>query len=190
MNIGERLPAFVDYETFWDVGYSLRSPKVSTTDYIHDTRFAIHGAACAIADADPVWLQGEKLFAWLEQARKDGRIFVGHHVLFDGYITTHCYGLEFEEYFCTMGLLEALMQTAMDNSVPGIDADCGGGCACGTCHVIVDGQWFNKTGSPSDTELKMLYLTPEHEATSRLSCQIDLDESLDGMIVRLPEFQM
>ena len=112
MNPNERVPAFVDYETFWDVGYSLRSTKISTTDYIHDERFAIHGASCAIADEEPRWLRGSELQSWLRHAQADGRLFVGHHTLFDGYITTHN-GIEFSDYFCTMGLIEALFQGAV-----------------------------------------------------------------------------
>jgi hypothetical protein len=109
----ERLPAFIDYETFWDVGYSLRSPKISTTDYIHDARYATHGASVAIADQEPRWLRGQKLNRWISQARDDGHLFVGHHVLFDGYITTHHYAEKFEDYFCTMGMIEALFQGAV-----------------------------------------------------------------------------
>lgn len=85
---------------------------------------------------------------------------------------------------------KSLMQAALDNGVPGIDADCGGSCACGTCHVIVDPKWLSQTGSASEVELQMLDLTPEREETSRLSCQVELSESMDGMVVRLPEFQM
>lgn len=84
----------------------------------------------------------------------------------------------------------SLMQLATDNMVPGIDADCGGECACGTCHVIVGPQWFAQTGSISDAERQMLSMTPEAAQTSRLACQIEASESHDGMIVRLPEFQM
>ena len=85
---------------------------------------------------------------------------------------------------------QSLMQTATDNMVPGIDADCGGECACGTCHVIVDPDWISKTGSASDEEQQMLGMTPEKTATSRLACQITASESLDGLVLRLPEFQM
>lgn len=84
----------------------------------------------------------------------------------------------------------SLMQAATDNNVPGIDADCGGDCACGTCHVIIDAPWFGKAGNVGETEAQMIEMTPEHQATSRLSCQIQLSGSLDGMVVRLPEFQM
>ena len=85
---------------------------------------------------------------------------------------------------------KSLMQIAIDHGVPGIDADCGGECACGTCHVIVEGNWAHTTGSASDDELQMLDLTPERTDTSRLACQISTSEAMDGMIVRLPEFQM
>ena len=85
---------------------------------------------------------------------------------------------------------KSLMQAALDNAVPGIDADCGGSCACGTCHVIVDRRWLDNTGAISSIEEQMLDLTPEKEETSRLACQITLSEAMDGMVVRLPEFQM
>lgn len=83
-----------------------------------------------------------------------------------------------------------LMQTAADNLVPGLDGDCGGECACGTCHVIVEKDWVSRVGSASDTEEQMLDMTPEKEDTSRLSCQIPVTEEMDGLVVRIPEFQM
>ena len=110
MKPSDRLPAFVDYETFWDVGYSLSSPKISTTDYIHDARFAIHGASCAVADSKPMWLTGDDLWTWIKNSYSAGHMFVAHHTLFDGYITTHRYKTEFPDYFCTMGMIEALFQ--------------------------------------------------------------------------------
>ena len=85
---------------------------------------------------------------------------------------------------------KSLMQTAMDNLVPGIDADCGGACACGTCHVIVEQSWISKTGVASDDENQMLDMTPEKANTSRLSCQVTVSDDMDGMVLRLPEFQM
>ncbi len=85
---------------------------------------------------------------------------------------------------------QTLMQTAVDNEVPGIDGDCGGSCACGTCHVIVAPQWASSTGKVKGDEKQMLELTPENTTSSRLSCQIYTTEAMDGMIVRLPEFQM
>lgn len=85
---------------------------------------------------------------------------------------------------------KSLMQIAMNNGVPGIDADCGGEAACGTCHVIVDGDWIAATGKASDEELQMLDMTPDRAVTSRLSCQIIATDAMDGLIARLPEFQM
>lgn len=89
---------------------------------------------------------------------------------------------------------QSLMQTAVDNGVPGIDADCGGDCACGTCHVIVSHEWLGTTGSAADSasedERQMLELTPEKTDTSRLSCQITTSAAMDGMQIHLPEFQM
>ena len=85
---------------------------------------------------------------------------------------------------------QTLMQAATDNMVPGIDADCGGGCACGTCHVIVDQAWQAKTGAANEMEESMLSMTPDRSEGSRLACQIELDESHDGLTVDLPEFQM
>lgn len=82
---------------------------------------------------------------------------------------------------------KSLMQIAMDNGIPGIDADCGGVCACGTCHVIIEN---NGTGDASNDELQMLDLTPERTDSSRLACQIITSEAMDGMVARLPEFQM
>lgn len=84
----------------------------------------------------------------------------------------------------------SLMQMALDNSVPGVDADCGGECACGTCHVIVDKDWIATVGNASDVEIQMLDMTPDKAGTSRLACQIPMTEELDGLIVRIPEFQM
>ncbi len=85
---------------------------------------------------------------------------------------------------------KSLMQLATDNGIPGIDADCGGGCACGTCHVILASQWLAMMDSAKPDELQMLDFTPEKTSTSRLSCQIQMSETMDGMMVHLPEFQM
>lgn len=83
-----------------------------------------------------------------------------------------------------------LMQAAIDNSIPGIDADCGGSCACGTCHVIVAPEWLAKVGSPSESEALMLEMTPENSECSRLACQITIEPEMSGMVVAIPEFQM
>ena len=84
----------------------------------------------------------------------------------------------------------SVMRGAIDNGVPGIDADCGGECSCATCHVIVNDQWMDAVGSPDETEEAMLDLNPEREPNSRLSCQIEVSDALDGLVVKLPEFQM
>ena len=82
-----------------------------------------------------------------------------------------------------------VMNTALDNLIPGIDADCGGECSCATCHVLVDESWMERAGQPSDAEESMLDLNPDRAANSRLSCQINVTDDLDGLVVNLPEFQ-
>ena len=82
-----------------------------------------------------------------------------------------------------------VMNAALDNLVPGIDADCGGECSCATCHVMVDEAWMATVGGPSETEESMLDLNPERQSNSRLSCQIEVTDALDGLVVQLPEFQ-
>ncbi|WOI53495.1 2Fe-2S iron-sulfur cluster-binding protein [Parvularcula sp. LCG005] len=82
-----------------------------------------------------------------------------------------------------------VMEVAIKNGVPGIDADCGGACACATCHVYVDPAFSEKTGEPTAMEESMLDFASEREDTSRLSCQITINDDLDGLIVRLPQFQ-
>lgn len=83
-----------------------------------------------------------------------------------------------------------LMANVVNNSVPGIDADCGGACACGTCHCFIADEWRAPTGAPDPMEESMLGMRPDKTERSRLSCQIDVSEDMDGMIVHLPEFQM
>lgn len=85
---------------------------------------------------------------------------------------------------------KSLMQLAVNNGVPSIDGDCGGECACGTCHVILENKWISKLGMASPNELQMLDLTPEKSHNSRLACQVFVEETMDGMKVVLPEFQM
>lgn len=84
----------------------------------------------------------------------------------------------------------SVMRGAIDNGVPGIDADCGGECSCATCHVIIADEWMAVVGPPGEDEESMLDLNPEREANSRLSCQIEVADALDGLVVSLPEFQM
>ncbi|MCZ6641323.1 MAG: 2Fe-2S iron-sulfur cluster-binding protein [Gammaproteobacteria bacterium] len=83
-----------------------------------------------------------------------------------------------------------VMNAAIDNLVPGIDADCGGECSCATCHVVVDDAWVTIIGGPGEREDEMLDLNPERDEHSRLSCQIPVRDELEGLIVRVPEFQM
>lgn len=93
------------------------------------------------------------------------------------------------EHTVEAGSGENVMTAAIKNLVPGIDADCGGACSCGTCHVFVDDAWLDKVGPPGEFEEPMLDLNPDRATNSRLSCQIDVTDELDGLIVRIPEFQ-
>ena len=83
----------------------------------------------------------------------------------------------------------SVMEGAVKNNIPGIDADCGGACACATCHVYVDEAWRDKTGTQSAMEESMLDFAENVEPNSRLSCQIKVSEDLDGLIVRMPQSQ-
>jgi ferredoxin, 2Fe-2S len=84
-----------------------------------------------------------------------------------------------------------LMRGAVDNNVPGIDADCGGQCACATCHVYVDAAWLDQTGlpGPGSQEATMLSFAASGEPNSRLSCQIKMRQDLAGIVLRMPEGQ-
>ena len=82
-----------------------------------------------------------------------------------------------------------VMETAIKNGVPGIEAECGGACACATCHVYVDEAWREKVGPPSAMEEDMLDFGYDVRTNSRLSCQIKVREELDGLVVRTPERQ-
>ena len=84
---------------------------------------------------------------------------------------------------------DTVMTAALDNAVPGIEAECGGGCSCGTCHVYLDEAWLARAGEVTEMEEGMLDFVVERAPTSRLCCQITLDESLDGLIVRIPKSQ-
>ena len=82
-----------------------------------------------------------------------------------------------------------VMEAALRNSVPGIEAECGGACACATCHVYVSDEWTEKVGKPSQMEEDMLDFAFEVRPTSRLSCQIKVSEALDGLVVTTPSKQ-
>src|SRR3984957_3158364 len=82
-----------------------------------------------------------------------------------------------------------VMETALRNSVPGIDAECGGACACATCHVYVDPAWAAKVGKAEPMEEDMLDFAFDVRPNSRLSCQIRVKPELDGLVVRTPARQ-
>jgi 2Fe-2S ferredoxin len=85
----------------------------------------------------------------------------------------------------------SVMRGAVDNNIPGIDADCGGECACATCHVYVDAAWLDQVGlpTPGSQEAAMLSFAAVAQPDSRLSCQIEMTDELDGLLVRMPEGQ-
>ena len=83
----------------------------------------------------------------------------------------------------------SVMEGAVQNNIPGIDADCGGGMACATCHVYVKEEWLNKLDKPEDAEQDMIDMAFEPKKNSRLSCQLIVSEKLDGLIVTTPSKQ-
>ena len=80
----------------------------------------------------------------------------------------------------------SVMEGAVQNNIPGIDADCGGSCACATCHVYVDEKWFEKLPKKEITEEDMLDMAYEPKKFSRLSCQLIVTDELEGLVVNLP----
>ena len=83
----------------------------------------------------------------------------------------------------------SVMEGAVQNDILGIDADCGGSCACATCHVYVDEKWFNKLPNKENAEEDMLDMAFEPNKFSRLTCQITVTENLDGLVVKMPSKQ-
>jgi ferredoxin, 2Fe-2S len=83
----------------------------------------------------------------------------------------------------------SVMETAIKHNIPGIDADCGGACACATCHVYVDEKFAGLVGKPSAMEQSMLDFAENVKPNSRLSCQIKIKDELDGLRVTTPESQ-
>lgn len=83
----------------------------------------------------------------------------------------------------------SVMECALKKNIPGIDADCGGACACATCHVYVDPSWANKVDPKQEIEDSMIEFAIDPQETSRLSCQIKITDALDGLIVRIPKSQ-
>lgn len=84
---------------------------------------------------------------------------------------------------------DSLMETAIDNDVDGIVAECGGACSCATCHVYVEPEWLGKLPPPDALEDGMLDCVLERHSNSRLSCQIRITDELDGLVVKVPEAQ-
>ena len=82
-----------------------------------------------------------------------------------------------------------VMEGAVENNIPGIDADCGGACACATCHVYVDEKWFDKLKKKEPAEQDMLDMAFEPKKFSRLACQITATDELDGLVVKMPSKQ-
>ncbi len=83
----------------------------------------------------------------------------------------------------------SVMEGAVQNDIPGIDADCGGGMACATCHVYVNEEWLDKLSAKEDGEEDMLDMAYEPKKNSRLSCQLIVSEELDGLVVNIPSKQ-
>ena len=83
----------------------------------------------------------------------------------------------------------SVMEGAIQNEISGIDADCGGAMACATCHVYVKDEWFNKIPKAEDAEVDMIDMAYEPKKNSRLSCQIIVNDELDGLEVTTPEKQ-
>ncbi|WP_152285455.1 2Fe-2S iron-sulfur cluster-binding protein [Flavicella marina] len=85
------------------------------------------------------------------------------------------------------GTSGSVMQLAVDNNIPGIDGDCGGVCSCATCHVHVDPAHTDKTGEASEIEADMLELNDHANEQSRLCCQLEISEDLDGVVLQVAE---
>ena len=83
----------------------------------------------------------------------------------------------------------SVMEGAIQNEIPGIDADCGGAMACATCHVYVKDEWFNKIPKAEEAEVDMIDMAYEPKKNSRLSCQLIVSDELDGLVVNIPSKQ-
>ncbi|MEM1273412.1 MAG: 2Fe-2S iron-sulfur cluster-binding protein [Pseudomonadota bacterium] len=83
-----------------------------------------------------------------------------------------------------------VMEGARDNNIPGIEADCGGACACSTCHVYIHADWVEKLPAIDPMEEDMLEFAYEPNSTSRLTCQLKVTDALDGLVVQMPEKQI
>ena len=94
------------------------------------------------------------------------------------------------EHVVEVGAGLTVMEGARDNNIPGIEADCGGACACSTCHVYIDPAWQEKLKAQEDMETDMLDFAYEPNDNSRLGCQIPITAEMDGMTVKMPEKQL
>ena len=83
----------------------------------------------------------------------------------------------------------SVMEGAVQNNITGIDADCGGACACATCHVYVEEKWIDKLSKKEEAEQEMLDMAFEPSKFSRLSCQLTVTDDMDGMVVKMPSKQ-
>jgi 2Fe-2S ferredoxin len=83
----------------------------------------------------------------------------------------------------------SLMENAVKNGVPGILAECGGSATCGTCRIYIDAEWSQKIDAPHSDELELLKYVEEEDLSARLSCQIKMNEGLDGIVVKMPDKQ-
>lgn len=93
------------------------------------------------------------------------------------------------EYHVDAAVGTSVMEAAMNNSVPGIAAECGGACACATCHVYMDDAAFAAQPAPDGMEGDMLEFAWEPKATSRLSCQLKVSDDMDGLVLHFPAQQ-
>lgn len=102
--------------------------------------------------------------------------------------------ITFIEFDGTEHLIDAdnglsVMEAARDHDVPGIDAECGGVGACATCHVYIDQKWLATLGLAGGVEEELLELVEDRRVESRLSCQLNISDELEGLVVRMPEIQ-
>lgn len=94
-----------------------------------------------------------------------------------------------ERYILEVPKGTSVMEAATNNGLPNVIGECGGVCACATCHIYIDQDWLNRVGPPGETESEMLELAIDPNESSRLGCQIIMSDELDGLIVSLPTAQ-
>lgn len=93
------------------------------------------------------------------------------------------------EFEADVAVGSTVMQGAVDNMIEGIIAECGGACSCATCHCYIDSNWWDKVGEPGQLEKELLEMAVEPQDNSRLSCQVEITDEMEGMVVRLPPSQ-